>query len=100
MTPLVAFTILVILIFGPLSLFLTRFLWLLHRDDPGNPLNLVMAWQMTTRDVAVGVITVPTILFLLGVPIPWAGQAILIAIDILLISGVIVAGYLWWVRHE
>ena len=132
MTPLVFVTIGVILVFGPLSLLLTWFLWRWYREPEdqaaaiaeitqaiqgidveasrlyevglrfvgqGNRLMLMLALQMTTRDIAVVLLIVPTILFILGIAFPWSGQVILLAIDILLVSGVVVAGYLWWLRR-
>jgi len=99
MTPLVFLTIVIIAVFGPLSLWLGFFTWRLHKEDPESDLALAVAWQMNTRNIGVVLIAVPTVFYLAGIAVPWSGQAVLLALDVLLVSGVIVAGYLRWLRR-
>lgn len=100
MTPLVALTVGVILVFTPLSVLALAFMWQLHQEDPENGITLILAVQMATRTIAAVILTVPTVLFIMGIPVPWAGQVILVAIDLLLVSGVWAAFYLWRLRRR
>jgi hypothetical protein len=100
MTPLVFVTIGVILVFTPLSVLGSVFLWALYREDPTNRLAFVIAWNMLSRTLAAVILAIPTLLFIAGIPTPWSGQLILVAIDILLPTSVVLAGYLWWLRRD
>jgi hypothetical protein len=100
MTPLIFVTVGVILVFTPLSIAGSAFLWRLYREDPTNGLAMVVMVNQVTRTVAAILLAIPTVLFVLGISAPWSGQLVLVAIDILLITSVAVAGYLWWLRRE
>lgn len=98
MSPLIFVTIGVILVFTPLSVLASIFLYRLYRQDVTNRFAatlVVMAWS---RTIAALLLAIPTVLFLAGIAVPWSGQLILVSLDILLITNVFVAGYLWWLR--
>jgi len=98
MTPLILVTIGVILVFTPLSVVGSWFLLSLYREER-TPLNLVLAVMSVTRTVAAVLVVIPTVFFLAGTTVPWSGQLILVSLDILLITNVVVAGYLYWLRR-
>ena len=99
MTPLVLVTAGVILVFTPLSVLAAVFLYQLYREDTTNRFAATLAVMAVTRTIAAALLVVPTVLYLLGIPVPWSGQLILVSLDILLITNVVVAGYLWWLRR-
>ena len=99
MSPLVAFTVAVILTFTPLSVLGSVFLFQLYREDRTNQFAATLAVMAISRTVAALLLVIPTVLFLLGIPVPWSGQLILVSLDILLITNVVVAGYLYWLRR-
>ena len=100
MTPLVFVTAVVILVFTPLSVLASVFLFRLYRTDTTNHFAATLALMAISRTVAALLLVVPTVLFLLGVAVPWSGQLILVSLDILLITNVVVAGYLYWLRRS
>ena len=99
MSPLVLVTVGVILIFTPLSVAASVFLYRLYREDTTNRFAATLAAMAVSRTAAALLLVVPTVLFLLGIPVPWSGQLILVSLDILLITNVVVAGYLWRIRR-
>ena len=98
MSPLIFVTAVVILVFTPLSVLASIFLYRLYRQDPTH-LAATLAVMAVTRTIAALLLVIPTVLFLLGIPVPWSGQLILVSLDILLITNVVVAGYLWRIRR-
>ena len=100
MSPLVLLTAGVILVFTPLSVAASVFLYGLYREDTTNRFAATLAVMAITRTVAALLLVVPTVLFLFGVLVPWSGQLILVSLDVLLITNVVVAGYLWWLRRS
>jgi hypothetical protein len=101
MTPLVLFTVAVILIATPLSIGASVFCWQLYREAraEGAPgLSLVLAIVITATTIAGVLLAIPTLLFVLGSPVR-ASELVLVAIDILLPSPVVIAGYLRWLRR-
>ena len=99
MTPLVFVTAAVILVFTPLSVLASIFLIQLYREDTTSHLARMLMVMALTRTVAALLLVVPTVLFLVGIPVPWSGQLILVSLDILLITNVVVAAYLWRLRR-
>ena len=99
MSPLILLTVGVILIATPLSIAATIFCWQLYREDPSNRFALVIAAKVTATTVAGVLLAIPTVFFVAGRTPPFAGQLILVAIDILLPASVVVALYLWWLRR-
>ena len=99
MSPLIFVTAVVILVFTPLSVLASVFLYGLYREDTTNHFAATLAVMAVSRTVAALLLVIPTVLFLLGIPVPWSGQLILVSLDILLITNVVVAGYLWWLRR-
>jgi len=100
MTPLVFVTAVVILVFTPLSVLASAFLYGLYREDTTNHFAATLAAMAVSRTIAALLLVIPTVLFLVGIPVPWSGQLILVSLDILLITNVVVAGYLWWLRRS
>lgn len=100
MSPLILLTAGVILVFTPLSVLATVFLYRLYREDTTNRLAMTLAAMAMTRTLAALLLVVPTVLFLFGISVPWSGQLILVSLDILLITNVVVAAYLWWLRRD
>lgn len=105
MNPLVALTVVIILIATPAAVGATRFMWRLYAEDRSTStdperisLSLVLAVVVTLVTVAGVILAIPTILFLVGARVPGAGTAILVAIDILLPAPVAIAVYLRWRR--
>ena len=98
MSPLILLTIGVILVFTPLSIFASWFLYHLYREDPSNQFAVTLVFLSISRTFAAVLLVIPTVLFVLGIPTPWAGQLILVSLDILLVTNVVVAGYLRWLR--
>jgi len=99
MSPLIAVTAGVILVFTPLSVLGSIFLFGLYREDKTNHFAATLAVMAISRTIAALLLVVPTVLFLAGVAVPWSGQLILVSLDILLITNVVVAGYLYWLRR-
>jgi hypothetical protein len=99
MSPLILLTVGVILVFTPLSILATVFCWQLFREDRTNGLALVIAAKVTATTLAGVLLAIPTVLFVFGKTSPWAGQLVLVAIDILLPSSIVVAAYLRWLRR-
>ena len=100
MSPLIFVTAAVILVFTPLSVLASIFLFQLYREDTTNRFAVTLAVMAISRTIAALLLVVPTVLFLFGVLVPWSGQLILVSLDILLITNVVVAGYLWWLRRD
>jgi len=100
MSPLVFVTAVVILVFTPLSVLGSIFLYRLSREDVTNDFARLLVFMSVTRTIAALLLVVPTVLFLLGIPVPWSGQLILVSLDLLLVTNVGVAGYLWWPRRS
>jgi len=106
MTPLIFVTAGVILVFTPLSVLGSIFLWQLYRqellrlpEESAKQFALTLAVLSISRTIAALLLVIPTVLFLIGISVPWSGQLILVSLDILLITNVVVAGYLWWLRR-
>jgi len=99
MSPLIAVTAVVILTLTPASVLASVFLFNLYREDTTNHFAATLAVMAISRTVAALLLVVPTALFLAGVAVPWSGQLILVSLDILLITNVVVAGYLYWLRR-
>lgn len=99
MSPLILVTAWVILVFTPLSVLASLFLFRLYREDRTNRFAATLALMAVSRTVAALLLVIPTVLFLFGVLVPWSGQLILVSLDILLITNVVVAGYLYWLRR-
>ena len=99
MTPLIFVTAVVILVFTPLSVLASIFLVQLYREDTTSHLARMLMVMALTRTLAALLLVIPTVLFLLGIPVPWSGQLVLVSLDILLITNVGVAGYLYWLRR-
>ena len=99
MSPLIAVTAAVIVLFTPLSFLASVFLTRLSLEDRTNHFALTLAVMGWTRTGAAVLLVVPTVLFLAGVAVPWSGQLILVSLDILLVTNVVVAGYLYWLRR-
>ena len=98
MSPLILLTIGVILVFTPLSVAASVFLYRLYREDSTNQFAAMLFVLSVSRTIAALLLVIPTLLFVVGIPTPWAGQLILVSLDILLVSNVVVAGYLRWLR--
>jgi len=100
MTPLVLLTVVVILVATPLSIGASWFCWTLYRTDPENRLALIIASVVTATTLAGVLLSIPTVFFLAGRTLPFSGQLIFVAIDILLPAPVVIAAYLRWLgRH-
>jgi len=99
MSPLIFVTIGVILVFTPLSVLASVFLVRLYREDTTNHLAATLAVMGVTRTVAALLLAIPTVLFVFGIATPWAGQLVLVSLDMLLVTNVVVAGYLFWLRR-
>jgi len=100
MSPLIVLTVGVILVFTPLSVLATRYVWGLYQSDRTNVLARVMVTEMIAQAVAALLLAVPTLFFVAGAQVPWSGLLVLVAIDILLPAGVVVAAYLWWLDRK
>lgn len=108
MTPLQVVTIAVILVATPLSVGASWFMWHLYAEDRATAidreritLTLILALTVTAATVAGVLLAIPTGFFLLGIDgtsHQWIGQLVLVAIDILLIAPILIAGYLRWRR--
>src|SRR5690349_3834872 len=99
MSPLILLTVGVILIATPLSVGATWFCWHLYGEDRTNGLALVLASVVTATTTAGVLLSIPTLFFLAGRTPPFAGQLVLVAIDILLPAPVVIAAYLRWLRR-
>jgi hypothetical protein len=99
MSPLILLTAGEILVFTPLSILASVFFWHLWRDDRTNVLARLLFVMMVTRTVAAVLLAIPTLFFVAGQTPPWSGAFVLLAIDILLPTGVGVAAYLYWLRR-
>ena len=109
MTPLIAITIVVILVCVPASVGATWFMWHLYdedRDTATDPsritLSGVLAGAVTLATVAGVALAIPTLFYLIGIDGAarrLAGQLVLVAIDILLPLPVLIALYLRWLRR-
>lgn len=109
MSPLIAVTIVVILVCVPASIGASWFLWHLYDedrdtlDDPGRvTLSLVLATVVSLTTAAGVLLAIPTVFYLMGVDggsRRLAGQLVLVAIDILLVAPILIAGYLRWLRR-
>lgn len=99
MSPLLLFTIGVVLIATPLSIGASAFCWSLYREDRTNGLTLVLASAVTATTLAGVLLAIPTAYLVIGQPNPFSGQIVLVAIDILLPAPVVVVGYLRWLRR-
>lgn len=104
MTPLVAFTIVVIIVFAPLSIGASRFMYGLYREDVATStdpqrirLSLVLMLMVVAATVAGWLLAASVVLFLAGSTF-LRRELVLVSIDILLPLGTIVAGYLRWRR--
>jgi len=98
MSPLVALTVVIVLTFTPASILASWFLYRLYREDSTNQFAAMLFVLSVSRTIAALLLVIPTLLFVFGIPTPWAGQLILVSLDILLVSNVVVAGYLRWLR--
>ena len=99
MTPLVLLTIVVIFVATPLSIGASAFCWQLYREDQANRLSLVIAAVVTATTLAGVLLAIPSVFYVIGQPAPFSGQLVLVAIDILLPSPIVIAGYLRWLRR-
>lgn len=115
MSPLIFVTVGVILVFTPLSVWATWFLWGLYREaeipepvpeptttaEEAQPTGLKLAvFAMSAASTVAGVLlAIPTVVFIAGVRWELGGLLVLVAIDILLPASVGVAGYLRWLRR-
>jgi len=99
MSPLILVTIAVILVATPLSILASIFCWQLYREDRTNGLALVLAAVVTATTSAGVLLAIPTLFFVTGHTPPFAGQLVLVAIDILLPAPVVIAAYLRWLRR-
>ena len=95
MTPLILLTVGEILVAFPLSCAATLYFWRLYGQDRSG-LKLVLAVKSTAFTVAGGILAVPTLFFIAGIPLPFSGQLVLVSLDILLPTGAILAAYLRW----
>ena len=106
MSPLIFVTVGVILTFTPLSLLASWYLYGLYRDtrtsadDTTAQFAAMLVVLAVSRTFAALLLVIPTLFFVAGIPTPWAGQLILVSLDILLITNVVVAGYLRWLRGK
>jgi len=100
MTPLIFVTAAVILVFTPLSVLASIFLTRLYLEDRTNHLAATLMVMAMTRTLAAVLLVIPTVLYLMGIAVPWSGQLILVSLDILLITNVTVAAYLWMLRRR
>jgi hypothetical protein len=97
MTPLILVTVIVILVATPLSVLAAAFCWQLYREERDG-LRLVLALMVTAATLAGTLLAIPTVAFIAGVQLPFGGQLVLVAIDILLPSAVGFPAYLRWLR--
>lgn len=105
---LVGITIVVILVCLPASIGASWFMWHLYGEDraaSGDPARIrlsgVLATATTLATAAGAMLALPTMLFLLGIDGDArriANQLVLVAIDILLVLPIGIAGYLRWRR--
>lgn len=93
MTPLILVTVIVILVATPLSVLAAAFCWQLYREEKDG-LRLALAVTVTAAMVAGVLLAIPTVAFIAKIQLPFGGQLVLVAIDILLPASVGVAGYL------
>ena len=98
MSLFVVVTVAVVLIGTPLALWFSRHAWQIVRDDPGNPLALVLARFLTAVLAGCVLLAIPTVAFVTGHTFPFGGQLVLIAICVIVVSALYVGGYLRWLK--
>jgi uncharacterized membrane protein len=95
MSPLILWTVGEILVFTPLAYLACVYFWRRYRQEPSG-LKLVLFGSAVAATTAATLLAIPTLFYVAGLPQPFSGLLVLVAIDILLPSSVAAAGYLWW----